>query len=480
MLLAGPSPDVFALPANPGRRQLRLARCVSLSSMKTPLESNARGGQMADGWRPRSPSSRGTRILTLPAAIGFSYFEKLIDSADQGKVEGEVARIMSLNHKLSTVGGYTYFEDWADEMTGLLRELALNLETPDVAHALLLQRWNDASVEGGLIYYLRLLAATYLKANESTYNPFVPGGQDIVSYCSQVIELPNREIEHLGIAALVNVLLTPVDLVLEIAYLDRSPGSQVNHHRFTDDTGAKETSLASPTIYLLFRPEHYDILYRTPENDVLVQRLSSLSHNVRITGTSSSLGAFAALEFDALPMIPGLTGVSSMPPLPLPPTAASTIGGETFPPTQQSSWPPPFADDVGTPTAQPHSRQTSVAAPAQPRTPSGSLGPVPSSLLAGALAMDAPKRAPLVQTAGGASTVGYPIRFSPVQLDYDESKNAFRESTFQVKTNTFKNSVWNRAHYGNPDFHPEEWSPEEESVDGRAAGKKRGKKERDT
>jgi ubiquitin thioesterase protein OTUB1 len=70
---------------------------------------------------------------------------------------------------------------------------------------------------------------------------------------------------------------------------------------------------------------------------------------------------------------------------------------------------------------------------------------------------------------------GYHIRFSPVQLEYEESKNNFPEPTFQVTTNTFKNSVWNRAHYGNPDFHPEEWSPDDEHTDGRVGGKRKKK-----
>ncbi|KAL6859229.1 hypothetical protein J3F83DRAFT_717548 [Trichoderma novae-zelandiae] len=35
----------------------------------------------------------------------------------------------------------------------------------------------------------------------------------------------NREIEHLGIVGLANLLLRPIDIVLEIAYLDRSPGN---------------------------------------------------------------------------------------------------------------------------------------------------------------------------------------------------------------------------------------------------------------
>lgn len=66
------------------------------------------------------------------------------------------------------------------------------------------------------------------------------------------------------------------------------------------------------------------------------------------------------------------------------------------------------------------------------------------------------------------------IRFSPMQLEYDGSKNNYPEPTFQVTTNTFKNSVWNRAHFGNPDFHPEEWSPEDENIDGRLGPKRKG------
>ncbi|KAF4979918.1 hypothetical protein FZEAL_3960 [Fusarium zealandicum] len=72
---------------------------------------------------------------------------------------------------------------------------------------------------------------------------------------------------------------------------------------------------------------------------------------------------------------------------------------------------------------------------------------------------------------------GCTIRFSQVQLEYNVGKNNFPEPTFQVTTNTFKNSVWNRAHYGNPDFHPEEWSPDDEHTDGRVGSKRKSRKE---
>ncbi|KAJ6447016.1 peptidase C65 Otubain [Purpureocillium lavendulum] len=407
-------------------------------------------------------------------AIGFSYLEKLVEAGDQDKMQGEVARLMSLNHMLSTVGGYTYYDDWADEMLGLVRDLAAILDDPDAAHAMLLRRWNDVSVEGGLIYYLRLLAATYLKANADTYDPFVPDGQGVQTYCSQSIELVNREIEHLGIVALVNVLLKPAGIALEIAYLDRSPGSQVNHHRFTDDgdDGGQGSLAGAPVVYLLYRPDHYDILYRAADNPspitMQVNRVSSMTHDVQIASNSTSLEAFSTLDFGALSMIPGFSGVSGMSSMSMPlpqPSTSSPVEAAFSPAPQQSPWTSPFSDDlrVQAPQVLPNAAQ-----PPTPSSPTSPIGPSPPTM-PGCLSMD--QKRPSLVPGGLVASAGYPIRFSPVQLEYDESNSGFRESTFQVKTSTFKNSVWNRAHYGNPDFHPEEWSPEDDG-EGRATKKK--------
>ncbi|RDA93309.1 hypothetical protein CP533_2058 [Ophiocordyceps camponoti-saundersi (nom. inval.)] len=406
-------------------------------------------------------------------AIGFSYFEKLIDMANQDAIQTEISRLVSYNQILSTVGGYHYFEDWAEEMTGLMRQLADLITTPATARTLLMQTWNDKTIEGALIFYLRLLAATYLKSNADTYDPFVPGGQGISAYCSQSIELPNREIEHLGIVALANILLQPAGIALEIAYLDLSPGSQVNHHRFTDETPGQNAPPPGPTVFLLYRPDHYDILYRAleetptsappPTEPVNVFKAAIGPHEARITGNNPNLAAFSTMDFSgALSMIPGLSSISP--------------GVDAFsPPPHQNSWTAPFIADDTRQTAP-----TTHTPASQSPTTSGPLGS--SSVMGGALGVETTtqKHAPLVRTAGELTAAGgYPIRFSPVQLDYEESKNSFRESSFQVKTNTFKNSIWNRAHYGNPDFHPEEWSPDEESVDGRGVGKRRGKKDRE-
>ncbi|KAJ3453197.1 hypothetical protein MRS44_018852 [Fusarium solani] len=413
-------------------------------------------------------------------AIGFSYFEKLIESGDQAKVEGEVARLLSMSQMLASVGGYSYFEDWADEMIGLLREVAQNINNPPLAHMLVQERWNDPNAAGGIIYYLRLLAATYLKANATTYDAFVEGGIGIQAYCSQAIELLDREIEHLGIIALVNVLLKPVNFVLEIAYLDRSPGTQVSRYRFPDEANGQDLANLGP------RPDHYDILYRTPAVpapaaliSMQVNRVSGFSHSPDITPSQTGLGQYSTINFDALAMIPGFNANPAMGGLaPLAPPPPTSSAPEAFEPVQLSPWMSSFPEALPASTPQAAPPQPPPIMASQPPTPPASLpgtstmGPSPPMVVTSGLGSQTSLMPPPMRT-----TPGYHIRFSPVQLEYEESKNNFPEPTFQVTTNTFKNSVWNRAHYGNPDFHPEEWSPDDEHTDGRVGGKRKPKKE---
>ncbi|KAH7112652.1 peptidase C65 Otubain-domain-containing protein [Dactylonectria macrodidyma] len=420
-------------------------------------------------------------------AIGFSYFEKLIDSGDQGKIEGEVARLMSFGQMITNVGGYPYFEEWADEMFALLREISRSMDNPQAAHLLLLERWNDAALTGSIIYYLRLLAATYLKANAVTYDPFLPevaGG--VHGYCAQSIELVGREIEHLGIVALVNVLLQPVGFVLEIAYLDRSPGGQANRYRFPEEANGRDPASLGPIIYLLDRPDHYDILYLTPTPlpvpapvstapvSMQVNRVNSFSHNTQITGTQTKFGEYTSVDVSALSIIPGFNSMGGMTPLAPPPPSPSTAGSFS-PASVQSPWMPQYSDMLPASTPQPRPSPAIMTSPQPPSPPtsmagSSSMGPNPVMVATSGLRPQT-SLMPRLRT-----TPGCHIRFSPVQLEYEECKNSI-EPHLNVKTNTFKNSIWNRAHYGNSDFHPEEWSPDDEHADGRGGGKRKFKKE---
>lgn len=380
---------------------------------------------------------------------------------------------MSMNPLLSTVGNYPYWEDMAEEMLDHLREVAQNVSNPQYAHQLNLDKWNEPGTSDSMIYYLRLLAGTFLKNDPDRFDPFVPDGSGVVGYCAQQIDIPNREIEELGVSALAEILLQPANFILEVAMLDRTPGAQVNQFRWPREANGQNEANLGPIIYLLYRPGHYDILYKSMTTQVL--RVNGFTHNTNIASEQADLGQYATMNFDALSIIPGFSSSAGMGGLaqfaPPPPASAA----ETFSPVQQSPWMTSFPEPLPTPTprAAPPPPPPIMATPQPPTPPasiSGSSAIAPSPAM---VAAPGPQNSLPLRTAASS----YHIRFSPVQLEYDEGKNSFPDSTFQVTTNTFKNSIWNRAHYCNPNFHPEEWNPDDEHTDGRVGSKRRPKKE---
>lgn len=359
-------------------------------------------------------------------------------SGDSSRIGGEVARLTSMNQMLETVGQYTYYEDWADEAIGLLRDMAT--QSSEQALQAVSERWNDIATSSALIYYFRLLAATYLKANADAYDPFVPDGSGIQSYCAGTVEPVDREIDQLGIIALANVLLKPVELCLEIAYLDRTPGTQPNVYRFPEEDSA--AALPENVIYLLFRPDHYDILYREPSppssaamfafsNQALptqVNRATDLFPAEAAFQLNTDLRTFSTADLSCLVGIPDFS--YGAPPQQLP-------NHDIFEQRQQAGSTFGNGDDW-------------AGAPVKEETPVSY--PTPA-----------------------ASPLECNIRFTALQLDYDDNMPA-PDASYNVTTSTFKNSIWNRAHFGNPDFHPEEWSPEGEASDSRMGHRRRARR----
>lgn len=398
-------------------------------------------------------------------------------------IDGEVARLNDFNDTcLASHGGFGYWEDFAEAFINLLVEVA-DAVAVDVnsAQFLVHQRWNDEELNNHIIYYLRMLASTHLKMNVATYDPFVADSGGIGPYCSANIEAVNKEIEHVGVSALVNILLKPVNFALQVAYLDLSPGTAPNIYRFPEEANNQDDGAFAGVIYTLFRPTHYDILYRTPpappqaqppaEYPIQVHRVA-FNDGPEISSTPAGMHDFSAAELETLSMIPGFASSAlSMP---------SPSVGDVFSPQAQGSW-TPYPDTFSPAASSPH-------AMAEPTPPAMAAAPSPeaSSMQQpleihqptpghgpGAIPLIGPIPSPLMRAMAQSSGPNCTIRFSPLQLQYDGS--GFPDSAFHVTTNTFKNSVWNRAHFGNPDFHPEEWSPEDENTDGRLASRKKSR-----
>ncbi|KAL9083916.1 MAG: hypothetical protein Q9165_008323 [Trypethelium subeluteriae] len=253
--------------------------------------------------------------LTSLLAIAFAYFEALARNGDKTKVHAEVTRVKSFQNILEAAGFQSDLcDDFAQELYDLLRKTAAAIPPPDNGNpatdvkALVFEAFNDESTQAGIITFLRILTSAWIKTHADDYSPFLMG-EDVFSYCGRAIEPFRHEIENVGINALFEVLLKPAGFSLEIPYLDRTPGDEVNMYTFNAE-------YPITTIRLLYRPGHYDILYKIEDVQQPVHTPHSISAPVYI-------GAFpqhtqdhtdGARGLDYLHMIPGVSLVGSISP----------------------------------------------------------------------------------------------------------------------------------------------------------------------
>lgn len=347
-------------------------------------------------------------------AIGFCYFELLIQQGSREIVDGECLRLTQLNDYLVESGNYDpdLFMDFVEDTFELLKQISDSIHDHDTAMAILTTKFNDLS-SMNILFHLRLLAGAWLRGNRDQYAGWCEADPD--TYAQTVIEPAQREIEELGVVLLVEVLLKPVGFTLEIAYLDRSQGSQVNTHRFPDG----DPNNLGPFIHLLYRPGHYDILYKPTTTNSTTLQVNRMAYAPTYHESAGPQFQDTFSLTNPLALIPGFGTVG-------PVSSMGQLTGSSleYPSSPQSPWfSSPYADSSPTPPAQPQSsQQTSLPA----------------------------------QSIPGPSTT-HEIRFSRYQYAEPMDTNAWPEQPLQ--TNTFKNSHFNTAHYNNPNFQPEEYRP---------------------
>ncbi|KAL9640183.1 MAG: hypothetical protein Q9204_000811 [Flavoplaca sp. TL-2023a] len=202
-------------------------------------------------------------------ALAFGYFEALLQTADPSRVLGEVARLTSLNNVLDSVGyASDIYEDFTDVTLDLLRETAATLPGHDDGAALLAS-FNEPSVCNAIIMHFRLVTSAWMKTHADSYIHYTEN-QSIQDYCSTNIEPHAVEIDNLGLQACIDAIIKPAGIAVQVLYLDRSPGEQVNQI----DWPAEPSTVNAPyqgtsNIRLLYRPGHYDILYKHEDINIL-------------------------------------------------------------------------------------------------------------------------------------------------------------------------------------------------------------------
>src|ERR1700753_254851 len=100
---------------------------------------------------------------------------------------------------------------------------------------------NSRYCQCGSANYLRLtelqtLTASWMKTNPDEYAPWLTAPQTVDEFCNASVLPVGGEVEHVSLIALRDVVLSPAGITLEVLYLDRSVGTEVNMHRFSPAT----------------------------------------------------------------------------------------------------------------------------------------------------------------------------------------------------------------------------------------------------
>jgi ubiquitin thioesterase protein OTUB1 len=74
-------------------------------------------------------------------------------------------------------------------------------------------------------------------------------GQSVQAFCDYV-KTNDSEIDHQSLHALHRILLSPIDIALEVQYLDRSEGTEVNAYQWEPEAGLPPMG----HVRLLYRP----------------------------------------------------------------------------------------------------------------------------------------------------------------------------------------------------------------------------------
>ncbi|KAL7875975.1 hypothetical protein AOLI_G00109380 [Acnodon oligacanthus] len=177
-------------------------------------------------------------------AFGFSHLESLLDDSK----ELQKFKAVAAKSKLDLVNqGFTEFtiEDFHNTFMDLIE---LCEKQPALGE--LLSSFNDQSVSDYVVVYLRLLTSGYLQREHTFFQHFIEGGRSVKEFCQQEVEPMSKESDHIHIIALAQAL----NVSILVEYMDRGEGGTVNHHVFPEGS--------EPRIFLLYRPGHYDILYK--------------------------------------------------------------------------------------------------------------------------------------------------------------------------------------------------------------------------
>ncbi|KAF9297559.1 hypothetical protein BGZ74_009773 [Mortierella antarctica] len=182
-------------------------------------------------------------------AFAFAWFERVMLAPHRPELHANAVMAIEESKDLLVAAQFEplAFEDFYAVTLETLQNLVH--WTPDQ----LLETFQQDEISNSIVMHFRLVASAYLKTHPEDYVPFLEFGQTMDEYCSMHVEAMGRESEEMMVIALTKA----THISIEVAYLSGNESDEVNFLPFLPDTLPY-----MPPLVLLYRPGHYDILYR--------------------------------------------------------------------------------------------------------------------------------------------------------------------------------------------------------------------------
>ncbi|XP_072284366.1 ubiquitin thioesterase OTUB2 [Pyxicephalus adspersus] len=180
--------------------------------------------------------------------MAYAYLESLLGKRQEILRFRE--RVMKSSQELLAAGfPQEMFEHCHDAFLSII-----DMAERDSSGTLLIRVFNYQLLSDNVVLYLRLITSAFLRNRADFYQPFVEEGLLVSDFCIQNVEPLSAVCDHLQISALTQALAIP----LQVEYVD-SKDNATNQHIFPEG--------AVPSIYLLYKQDHYAVLYRRSDQE---------------------------------------------------------------------------------------------------------------------------------------------------------------------------------------------------------------------
>lgn len=199
----------------------------------------------------------------------FAFIERMLLMGDDAEKDRVLARLAEVKKQL-TEAGYEemVMETPMDAMLDMVRNIGSPVEPLSID--ILEQNMCSEYISNYIVFLMRMITSCEIRRRSDFFEPFIMGMSDlgVGPFCQRFVDPMDEESDHVHIVALTDALQVP----LRVVYLDRSaspgghggPGAgdeaHVDMHDFVPE-GLAGAAPVDPSVHLLYRPGHYDILY---------------------------------------------------------------------------------------------------------------------------------------------------------------------------------------------------------------------------